>query len=260
MSKADTEAEKAAYVDKFFRCAEAPIQEWIAAYVKKTPIDLFPDYKDTSDVIGFMHDNVHYNAYLVSMPWGTDSLVDPELLKSSDKAKKACSMLYDAVRQVFMAITGSFEVHNKNDPNADLIKSLMPQFDEQRMAFHLTRVNWKALQLKTAYLQKQQIHEYVQREQEISPDQLKAIQHSVEQLNRVFNDINKEVLDDYEELCKETNSTIKLYDWMHIVVEQSDPNDIESINNSMERLPVFGLQYHDPDEETNIDKLRNETK
>ena len=260
MNKAEQSVDRAACVEKYFQCAEAPIQEWLAAYIKKETKQLFPDYRDDADVIGFMHDDVHYNAYLVSMPWGTESLVDPELLKNCDKVKKACSMLYDAVKEVFMAVTGSFEAHNKTDPNADLLKSLMPSFDEKKMAFHLTRVNWKALQLKTAYMQRQKIQDFIRDtpSESLEPDQLKAIQNSIEQIGRVFADVNKETLDDYEELCKETNSGIKLFDWMHIVVEKSNPDDVENLENSLNRLPTFGLQYQDPDEETYVDKLKRE--
>ena len=260
MSRADQATERAAYVEKYFRCAETPIQEWLATYVKKTPIDLFPDYKDEVDVIGFMHDDIHYSAYLVAMPWDTELLVNPELLKASDKVKKACSMLYDSVKEVFMAVTGSFEASNKDSPHADLLKSLMPTFDEQKMAFHLTRVNWKALQLKTAYMQRQKIQDFIREtpSEDVPPDQLSAIQNSIEQIGRVFADITKEVLDEYEELCKETNSNIKLYDWLHLAVEQSDPNVVENLNNSMDRLPTFGLQYQDPDEEDYVDRLKRE--
>ncbi len=258
MNQAEIASEKAALVDKFFQCAEAPIHEWLAAYVKMPPATLFPDYTGNADVIGFMYEDTHYNAYLVPMPWGTDSLVDPQLLKTDKKTQKACSMLYDAVKQVFMAVTGAFESHNKDDPNADLFKSLIPYFDESKMAFHLNRVNWKALQLKTAYMQRQQIHEYIQKGNTLSPEQVTAVQQSVTTIDKIFNEIDKDALDEYEEKCKDTNEKIKLYDWLHIVVEKSDPEAADSLDNSMNRLPMFGLQYQDPDEENYIDKLKNE--
>jgi hypothetical protein len=258
MNQSNTAAQKTAFIEKYFSCAESPIQEWLATYVKKQPIELFPDYTGNADVVGFIHNNQQYTSYLVPMPWGTESLVDAELLKSSEKARKACSMLYDSVKEIFVAITGSFNENNPKTEEADLFKSLIPMFDNDKMAFHLSRVNWKALQLKTAHLQREQIQNYIQQNKHITDEQMTAIQQSVTNIEHVFADINDDVLDEYEEKCKDTNEKIKLYDWLHIVVEPSDPNDSDTLNSSMERLPMFGLPYQDPEEETFIETLKKD--
>jgi hypothetical protein len=40
------------------------------------------------------------------------------------------------------------------------------------------------------------------------------------------------------------------------VLEETDPNDTDIANESMKRLPTFGLLFQDPEEETYVDKLK----
>ncbi len=273
MSRAEIAQERAAYTDKFFSCAESPIQEWIAAYIGKPVTELFSDYRDESDVIGFMHDSKHYNTYVVTMSADSESLVDANVMKVSEKARKACSMLYDAVREVFMAVTGSLaESLEKSDTSdasistndtqktVELVKSLMPVFVEAKMAFAIKRVNRKAMQLQAAQAQRTQLLNFLRQAPKdgISVEQKELIQETFDQLNKVFTETTQEALDAEEKLCKETNAKSETLDWMHIVLEESDPNDVETINESMKRLPMFGLQFQDPDEENYIDKLKKE--
>ena len=257
MNKADIRAEQAAYSQKFFDYAESPIKEWVAGYLKKEVTEVFPDYVDEADIIGFMYKKKHYKAYIVPMPHDTLSLVDKNLLKNSEKTRKACSILFDTVREVFMAVIGSIE-----DPKLDYIKGFMPVFVEDKMAFHLLRVNRKAMQLQAANTQRKQIENFVQTAKEtgISEEQNSMIQEGLNKINEVFASNTKEVMDAEEQLCRSTNADIKTsgVDWLHIVVEETEPDDQELEQESMKRLPTFGLQYQDPDEENYIDKLKKE--
>lgn len=285
MSKAETAEERAAYTEKFFNCAESIIQEWIAEFFDKPTIELFPDYQNESDVIGFMIDSTQYTAYLVTMPCDTENLVDMELLNKQDKARKACSMLFDAVREVFMAVTGTLtearatpapelgntpessttpELGNtpSNTPapelDTNIIAGLMPVFDENKMAFHLVRVNRKAMQLQAAQNQRTNIIKFLQeaKEGEISDEQQESINNGLVELGKVFTSITKESLDAEEALCNTINEKIKEKTWLHIVLEEADPDDADILNSSMKRLPMFGLQFQDPDEENYVDKLK----
>lgn len=261
MSRADIAAEQAAYTEKYFSCAESIIQEWIAEYVKKPVKELFSDFSGESDMIGFMANNKHYSTYLVTMPPDTNSLVDKQVMKAQEKARKSCSMLYDAVRTVFMAVTGSLaESKTLPDDQMDNIKSLMPMFVEDKMAFHLVRINSKAMQLQAANMQRMQIQKFLQSaaEKGVTQEQKDAIQKSMDELAKIFGANTKEALDAEEALCKSTNEEIKKYNWLHIVLEESDPDNIEMLNESMKRLPMFGLQFQDPDEENYVDKLKKE--
>lgn len=257
MNKADIRTEQAAYSQKFFDYAESPIKEWIAGYLKQEVTEVFPDYVDEADIIGFMSKKKHYKAYVVPMPHDTQSLVDKNLLKNSEKMRKACSILFDAVREVFMAVVGSIE-----DPKLDYLKGFMPVFVEDKMAFHLLRVNRKAMQLQAADTQRKQIERFLQTAKEtgVSEEQKSMIQESLNKINEVFTANTKEVMDAEEQACKLSNEDIKTsgVDWLHIVVEETDPDDQELEQESMKRLPTFGLQYQDPDEENYIDKLKKE--
>jgi len=245
-SKAEIEEERANFINKFFDCAEAPIKEWLAEYVEKDVLDVFPDFKDVVDVIGFQHDDKHYNAYLVAMPSGTDSLVPKSLLLTNEKAKKACSMLYDAVLQVFMAVV--------NSSTETIFKSLIPRFDESKMAFYLTRVNLKAMQLQTANQQNVQIRKFLEESKEsITPEHEEALINTLKQIAEIFKTNTKEILDAEEKACVAENKANTNKPWMHIVVEEAN-----ELDESLKRLPTFGLQYQDPDEETYIDKLKKE--
>ena len=268
MNKEEILAAEKANTEKFFNCAEAPIQEWIADYLNIPVDDVFADYKDDSDVIGFMIGNNHYSAYLVTMPPNTDSLVDKSVLKLDDKAKKACSMLYDAIRKVFMAVTGSLaesieqkigvcKTNSISEEQKTNIKSLMPFFIEDKMAFRLVRINRKAMQLHAANEQKVQIQKFLKSNPtDISPEQHAAIQTSLQQIAKVFAENTKEVLDVEEELCKTINENLKTNMLMHIVLEESSTNDAEMLNESMKRLPMFGLKFQDPEEDNYVDKLK----
>jgi hypothetical protein len=269
MSKAETAEERAAYTEKFFNCAESIIQEWVAEFFDKPTVELFPDYQTESDVIGFMIDSKQYTAYLVTMPCDTENLVDMELLNKQDKARKACSMLFDAVREVFMAVTGALaESRTTLEPtitpstaselDKNMIAGLMPVFDENKMAFHLVRVNRKAMQLQAAQTQRAQIIKFLQeaKEGEISDEQQESISSGLVELGKVFTSITKEALDAEEALCNTINEKIKEKTWLHIVLEEADPDDADILNSSMKRLPMFGLQFQDPEEENYVDKLK----
>jgi hypothetical protein len=254
MNKAEIEIERAEYAMKFFDYTETPIKEWIANYIKKDVSTIFPDYVDESEIIGFMINNKHYKAYVVAMPFDTNSLVDKELLEH-EKVRKACSILFDAVREVFMSVTGAIKT-----PELEYIKSFMPIFVEDKMAFYLKRVNRKAMQLQAADLQRKQIEKFLQTADKtgVTEEQKNMIQESLNAINTVFTKNTKEMLDKEEQECKTTNEELTTYDWLHIVVEETSPDDEELKQESMKRLPTFGLQFQDPEEENYIDKLKKE--
>lgn len=254
MNKADIQNERVEYARKFFDYTETPIKEWLASYINRDVLEVFPDYNDESDVIGFMIGDKHYNAYVVPMSSDTELLVDKKLFEH-EKVRKACSILFDAVREVFLAVTGSIE-----DPSLEYLKGFMPVFVEDKMAFHLMRVNRKAMQLQAAYDQRKQLEKFLQTMTQIDlPEEQKTmIQDNLNKINKIFEENTKESLDKEEQDCKSTNLIVTKFDWLHIVLEESDPTNQELDQECMKRLPTFGLQFQDPDEENYIDKLKKE--
>lgn len=255
MNKADKLSEQMAYSQKFFDYVESPIKEWIADYLKLDVSEVFPDYLDDSDIIRFMVDNKQYSAYVLPLPHAAESFVDRDLIKESEKVRKACSILFDAVREVFMAVVGSI-----TDPKLDHLKGFMPVFVEDKMAFRLLRVNRKAMQLQAADTQRVQIEKFLQTATGtgVTEDQKNMIQESLDKINKIFNENTKEVLNAEEEICRKINAELEFFDRLHIVVDETDPDEDGLEQESLKRLPTFGLPFQDPDEENYIDKLKKE--
>lgn len=252
LSKAEAAKQQAELQDKFHNCTESIIKEWIAENMGKPVEELFDDYNDTTDVIGFCEGGKHYIAYVVTMEADSKSLVDAELLKNSEKARKACSMLFDAIRTVFIAVVGS---HVGKSEDSEFMKNLMPIFIEESMAFRLIRVNRSLLEVKTAMKHRQQIEQLKASGKELSEDEIKSVGARIDEINKILDIDNQKKVMEEEEICKEINERIAGI-WLHIVLEETDPNDTDIANESMKRLPTFGLLFQDPEEETYVDKLK----
>lgn len=244
--------EEAAIITKLFNCTESVIKEWIAEYLDKSPSDVFDDYVDDPDVIGFQENNKHYNAYVVTMK-NTTSLVDSKLLKNSEKARKACSMLFDGVYKVFSSVIQTSTEYKEQ------IQGLRPVFDESSMSFQLKCINVKAEQLKIAVDQLHKTRAYLcSSKTELINDQLESIKNSIKLYSDIIKSNTTEVLNAAEEECKKTNERLATLNNLCIAIEDVDDQDIDNLETSMRRLPTFGLQYQDPDEENYIDKLKKE--
>jgi len=254
MDQKISDEEQAEIITKMFNCTESPIKEWIATFLDAEVKYVFTDYVDNSDVIGFQENDKHYNAYVVTLNHDTTSQVNPELLKNSEKTRKACSILYDAVYKVFPSVAPTC-----SDEYLNMVVGLRPIFDEKTMSFKLFRINGKSAQLQLALEQKYKIMELLSKsESELTIDQKAGIDNSLKKIDDIIKNNTKQVLDDDELICNLTNNKLETYDKLYIVVEECDENNQENMETSMRRLPVFGLSYQDPDEETYIDKLKKE--
>jgi len=246
METAQTQEDKRILIEKFFKYTESTIKEWLAEYLNTDVRELFPDYTDESDVIGLEYENKNYIAYVVTMPAETPRLVDMKLLDKCENMQKACSMLYDAVNQVFLAIIATAE--NKRDK----LSNLMPAFDEDTMSFQITRINMQASKLRAACMQNNQIKQLLESQAEPLTEQQQAyVQSSMEKIKEIYSTITQEMLDEEEKICQLENSLNLDQPRLHIVIEES--TDVES---GLDRLPEFGYKYQDPEEDNYIDKLK----
>jgi hypothetical protein len=252
MDRKTEEEEKAKLILKFFDYAETPIQEWLAEYLGVDVNELFEDYQDNSDIIGFKNENngKHYEAYLVTMSSDAGLFVDKQLLDSSEKTRKSCSMLFDAVHQVFPAVVSTI-----NKDYADRVKFLHPKFDNDGMRFCLHRTNGAALELKLGLDARKQIIQCLNNEKQLDPNTLENVHKRLEDVNKMIQKNNVDVLNAEEKLCRELNEVLPLGTWLYLAVDEGQS---EVSEESLQRLPVFGLRYQDPDEENYIDKLKKE--
>lgn len=266
MSRAEAEEEKKKMIEKFFNSAESPIKEWISEYLNVDPEKVFPDYDEDSDDIGFKYKNTQYNAYLISMGPNEPSMVNKNLLKSSEEVRKACSMLFDAVQMVMPSV-----LHTSDKEFADDLKGLHFQFDEDTMSFGLIVVNtaqYKKVMSVQHYQQVMQIKGSLEAklnepntdENNISEikKQLVKVEELIIKAKSSYEEISNEDIEKEDERCKFVTEKLKLANKLYIVVEELDSNDVDAMNEGLKRLPMFGTTYQDTEDESFVDKLKKE--
>jgi hypothetical protein len=251
MEQRNYEEESATLNTKLFDLTEAPIKEWLANLLNAEFTDVFSDYVDNSDIIGFQENNIQYNAYVVTLNSSDMNYIDNNLIKNSEKVKKACSMLYDAVYKVFPAV-----IQTCNKKYSNELLALRVVFHEPTMSFRLFKVNMKAEQLKTAIQTKTNLSKILEEKKDFTEEQLNEINKLINISNLTINNITKDVMDIEEKEVINYNKKLESYDKLYIVISTSDDNYLENMETSMKRLPQFGLSYQDPDEENYIDKLK----
>lgn len=266
MSRMEAEEEKKKLVDKFFNYAESPIGEWLAEYLGVSENEAFPDYNDDSDDIGFQYKNEQYRAYLLSMPHDTPAQVSKKLLNDSEDARKACSMLFDAVQMVMPGV-----VHTADNEYAEQLKGMHCKFDEASMSFALITVNtaeYKKGMAVQQYLQVMQVKEQLEKKL-AEPDldektrsdfdtRMKQIADLIGKAKLAYEQVTDEDIEQEQTRCKQVDSQLEMASRLHIVVEKLDPSDPDAISESLKRLPVFGITYQDTEDETFTDKLKKE--
>jgi hypothetical protein len=253
MDRKSTEEEKAALLMKFFDYAESPIQEWLADYLGVDVTELFADYQDNSDVLGFqLEDNKkHCDGYLINMEYGTDCYIDKTTLDKSVKYKKTCSMLFDAVHQVFPAVIGTVD-----EKYREQLKNLRPLFDNNTMSFKLHCINQSAAELNAAVESKRQLVPYLAQTEQFDTKTMDNIRMNLTKCDAVIEKNSKSVLDEEEAKCRALNEQLNKINHLYIVVEESDEHNMTDF--SLSRLPLFGLQYQDPEEDSIFDTLKKE--
>lgn len=254
MDRKSKEEEKSVLLMKFFDYAESPIKEWIAEYLNVDVKELFSDYQDNSDVLGFQCEinNKYYEGYLVTMDFNDESYLDNEILHASEKYKKACSMLFDAVHQVFPAVTSTIHEDYK-----EKIQGLRPLFDNNTMSFKLYIINHAATSLQVAIEAKKQLMYYLTNtESELDENTKNNIKENISKCDATIETNTKKVLDDEEEKCKHMNKHLENFSRLYIAVEEIE--NYHPSDECLRRLPLFGLSYQDPEEESLIDKLKKQ--
>ena len=238
MNKQEQEQEQLDIINKFFNYAESPIKEWIAKYLQKDIMEVFPDYQDNSDILGFQSEisNEYFVGYILPMEKINKLFVDTFEMEKSNNYKKALSMLYDSVNHVFTAV-----VNTASKDYIERLKFIRPMFIEKYMAFQMCRINSSATKLKYAY---EMVEEA--KKNNISPDD-----KNIQECMKIINDLSEEKLNQEESLCIEENQKLKDYDLLYLVVD----NDVKKYaDEAHSRLITFGAQYCDPGEDE-ISKL-----
>jgi hypothetical protein len=238
LDRAKHEEEKVKLLEKMFSCAETPIKEWLAEIKNVDVEEMFPDFVDENDVFGFNMDNKHYNVYLVSME-SNKTFIDPEILKNED-AKKACEFVFNAVIMVYEKII----------ENLPEMKCFGCKFNDELMAFELFRYNMAYLQFNK-YIRNIMYYEDLIKnmKEEGKTDTIEILEKELEKCKLLYENFDRSEIDKEVNICKEENNKKKSL--LHIVLDEDFDNEY-----SYNRLFTVGQPYHDPDEETFIDKLK----
>jgi hypothetical protein len=253
MTKAEQEIERSKIIDKFFDVYESVMQEWLANYLQILPNDAFPDYDgDACGEIGFQEEKseTHYKVYAISMQAEKDSFVDPKLLLDSEKARKACSMMYDGAFQIFLPVTSTIM-----EKYSSKMKGLQIRFMEKYMAFKLFRINTAAYERAQADQQKQNLVNALDEIPKKTGKPLdepteKKIKDLIEKVDEVINRLTIDVIKSEQKEADELNAILEKFDWMYVVAEKVE--DTATLNNIqldiLKRLPVVG-RINDLDED-----------
>jgi hypothetical protein len=246
MENPQDQEDKIKLLMKFFDYTEAPIKEWIAEYLNQPVDKVFPDYEDKVDLFGFQDDNtkLFYSGYVVSMEQDQGPFVDKQLIESSEKVKQVCSLLFDAVAQVFNSVIATCD-----DSYKESVKDLRPMFNEEKLAFYLVRINSKAAELQMAVEHKKKLFEMLHADN--TEEQNQKIYDFVKKLDLVIEKHTKAELDLEEIKCQLINSKMSETKWLYLAIDQGEEANLS-------RLPEFGLLYQDPEEDNYIDKLKKE--
>jgi hypothetical protein len=266
MSRMEAEEEKKKMIDKFFSYAESPIMEWLSEYLEVQTDEVFPDYDEDSNDIGFQYKGNQYNAYLLSMGPNEPSAVSSDLLQASDDARKACSMLFDAVQMVMPSV-----VHTSDKEYADKLRGFHCKFDENTMSFNLIVVNTEEYKKVMAVQEYKKIMQYKgQLEQKLAePDlnealildiknRLKQADDLIGKAKQAYEMVTEEDVQKEADRCDEITKRLADVNKLYIVVEKVDSGDVDAINEGLKRLPVFGITYQDTEDETFTEKLKKE--
>ena len=245
--------EDAEIVNMYFNYAEAPIKEWLAEYLDKPTEELFPDYQDKTDLLGFQLEDTHYDAYLVTMNDTDDIYVNKKLLDKYEKYQRAFDMLLMAVNNVFSAVVATCAEEYK-----DALKNLRPAYDPQTYKFNLLYINIKAMELQHAmYTRGETLKYLINNISTIQEETKNKLLEIVNKCDATIKEYNKTALDEEEEKCKKINETLKTKTKLFIVIEEKT-EDVHT-DESLQRLPVFGRAY-DIEDDSLIDKIKKEMK
>jgi hypothetical protein len=280
MDRARIEEEKNKLLAQFFTYAESPIKEWLAEYLGEPVSEVYTDFADDADMIGYESNGKYYNAYLVSMEPGQTAFVDADLIKNDEPTKKACSMLFDAVKTVIHPVLNICEPSFK-----EALSGLYFEFDNDNLAFVLTVVNdlkYKKVsaaenRTKLIEMHNSLVNMYKQYQDNIAkgmverpvdpydmndprkiPEQLTRVDELIRKAEAVFDAIPDEDIAARDLECARIQSSMPTKNKLYMVVEEADGTDVDRLDASMKRLPTFGNTYEDPDEETFSQTLRRE--
>lgn len=259
-TKAEKELERQKWAMKHFDYAESAIKEWIAEILGEEVSTIFDDYTGESDVLGIKSNGDHYTLYLTPFPSKEKPFeATVEDLKKNKELSKASSIMFDAVHTVFLPVMKTM-INLKYS-----LEDVFPKFEEDKMCFKLVMMNKLQMKRNQIINVLQQVNEKLELIRKVPKERLespegkdaleKIIKFQSEHCEKL-NEISVEECEKLQKIVDETNDKFDKSAKLYICLEKNK----KDINQDylLRRMPEFGMRYQDPDEETLIDKIKQE--
>ena len=254
---------------KYFDYAELPVKRWIADYLGHPASALFDRCEQTeTDGIIFENNGKYWKVYLEHRP-GDNMAFDIKPWLNNEKFNNAMKMIMDAFQLVYMPVI--MTITYPDPALKTYIELVAPKFNPQLMRVELMPVSYeemKFLGLKNRLLQINQTNDQIAKVMEKkldlkNPEVLRNFNLMKEEQGKIAAEKSRLEADiaavDHEKIKEqraklpEISAKLLNHKKLYIVLEEYR----HDMNNQLvqKRLPVFGHQYADPDDETWREKL-----
>jgi hypothetical protein len=244
-TKLDRVLTKQEETDAMFDYVEAPIKEWLALVFDTPVMELFSDYKSYRKSLGIKTNNASYLLYFSSVDYENRYLFTT-LDTKDESVRKAIDVLFNALYPVYTAVVNSSTLQEK-------LLGVYPFFDEINMTFSLRAVNQYRVMASQCQNALVQCHSKLS----TAPIGTEYYEQLIEAQKKVIEGLNlctEEVIKKRDEELLEINNKYLNMSKLYLVVVKNCTDD----NEIGRRLPTFGLEFQDPDEDTYIDLLKKE--
>lgn len=245
--------------------------------------DFKEENKDNPDV------KIDYKDFMVyNEVQSKTAFVIPDQVVKSDtneyfKLYQACSMMHDAVYNIYPFVVKTIFKNDKNTPvnvsdatdasansnkNTNPFDDVAPIYDPSDRCFEFKMIN------RYHYLKEQANHRIVEctnqltrinegiNSPQFNPENLPKIEENKQKLFKIrdaeieiHNKISKEMIDEQQKVCDEVNNRFASLSKLYIVLEC---NTVQDEEQKMKRLPVIAEKFTSPNDETTIDKYKKE--
>jgi hypothetical protein len=232
-------------LDAMFDYAEAPIKEWLANVFEKPLMDVFPDYKKHRESIGISSNNNSFVLYFSSVTDDRRYLFTHHDTRD-DSVKKAIDIMFNALYPVYTSVVCSSELNEK-------LIGVYPYFDETTMTFSLRAVNQYTIMRSQC---KNALEQCVKKMALAEPNS-DYYNQLIEARNKVLEGMSlctDELINKRDAELVQINNEYSLMPKLHLIVIKNCLDEDEVGR----RLPTFGLEFQDPDEDNYIDMLKKE--
>ena len=232
-------------LDAMFDYAEAPIKEWLSNVFEKPLMEVFPDYKSYRKSLGISADDDSFVLYFSSSELANRYIFTVNDTKN-ESVRKAIDVLFNALYPVYTAVVCSSELNER-------LTGVYPYFDENTMTFSLRAVN----QYRIMLAQCQNALEHCSKKMATTELNSEYYNQLVEAKTKVLEGIalcTNEVIEKRDAELVIINNNYLTMPKLYLIVDKNC-TDEDEIGR---RLPTFGLEFQDPDEDNYIDKLKKE--